>query len=50
VQEGKEQEDFQTVLKADGETETMQENIQIGVNWVKKTSDFSFSQKKKFLQ
>jgi hypothetical protein len=29
-------------LRAVGETETMQENIKIGLNWMKETLDFSF--------
>jgi hypothetical protein len=38
-----EQEDFQTVLRAAGETETTQENIsKIGFSWMKETLDFSF--------
>jgi hypothetical protein len=38
----KKQEDFYIVLRAVGETETMQENIKIGLNWMKETLDFSF--------
>jgi hypothetical protein len=43
VHTGLEEEDFQTVLRAVGETETTQENIaMIGLSWMKATLDFSF--------
>jgi hypothetical protein len=37
-----EQEDYQTVLRAAGETETTQKNFQDGLSWMNKTLGFSF--------